>query len=641
MPYERINWEEIERFTPDLYWKYTTAPFWEIDSPAFNSESEYQAYYCNLAKELMTYSKAYIGRWQQRGVQSARAIEMAQNPTTPIFDYSSALAYEPLPLAISQIEEKTALLSNNPGIPQVQPNQEAQFEYTSALNQVMDMCLEANNYETVYSSAVYDIRFWKAACWKLHVDPNKRGFFGDYGNICLEKLDWLDIYPDPACKKLHWDYMDYIIQKHTMEIGDIREQYPLASIAISVVDDEIISDTSVSARNNEDYIQSPQPKLARDNAAKRQKITVLELWLKDSRTHFVPLVKDPNAKEYKDRFQVDKDGYLLGTWKKRYPTGRLIICTNSSVLKDVANPYAHGEAPYIFPLSLPSSRPFCEGEAAKVATVTRKYNDIAANVHRYLQSEIPRPMHRDAGAVLNPDISDQIPNDPSYIVDLAPGKRFDRRPAQDIPPSTNAYLGSLQNMLDTTTGSSGIMRGNVSDGQQMSAEGIDKLQAFASSRLVAETKAMNAAVKQMGRQLMWIIRQWVKEKITVTISMPDQSKKQIDWESDRKIFEKGDPNEIEALRKSEDYLIKIRAGSGDFGAKQAQQAQALELYREKAIDRPALLDALEYPNRQQIISRMNQQEMDDIKAKAIGKEVGVGLGEQIKQAAPGRRPKAK
>jgi hypothetical protein len=641
MPSERINWEKIERFTPDLYWRYTTAPHWEVDSPAFNSEADYQAYYCSLAKELMTYSKAYIGRWQQRGKQSARAVEMAQNPTTPISDYSSALAYEPLPLAVSQIQEKVALLSNNPGHPQVQPQQESQFQYTAALSMLMDMVLEANNYDIKYSKAVYDIRFWAASVWKLRVDQNKRGLFGDYGNICLEKKEWENIYPDPACEELHWDYMDYLIEKHTMEIGDIREQYPLASISVNVVDDEIISDTSVSARNNEDYIQSPQPKLARDNAAKRQKITVLELWLKDSRTHFVPTVKDPNATEFKDRFKTDEEGYIIGTWKKRYPAARQIICTNSVLLKDIPNPYAHGEAPYIFPLGLPSSRPYCEGEAGRMAIVTRKYNDIAANVHRYLQSEIPRPMHRDSGAILNPDIADQVPNDPSYIIDLAPGKKLDRRPPQDIPPSTNPYLSSLQNILDMTSGSSGIMRGNISDGQQLSAEGLSKLQDYASSRLVAETRSMNAAVKQLGRQLMWLLRQWVKEKITLNIKMPDGKDMQIDWESDRRIFEKGDPEEIEALRKKEDYLIKIRAGTGDFGAKQGQQAQALELYREKAIDRQALLDALEYPNRQQIITRMANQEMDDIKSKGIGKEIGVGLAEQIKQASPGRRPKSK
>jgi hypothetical protein len=636
-----FDWEAVERFTPELYWKYTTAPFWQVDSADFISENSYVAYYCALAKELMTYSKAYIGRWQQRGKQTARAVEMAQNPTTPIFDYSSALASEPLPLAISQIQEKVALLSNNPGRPEVQPQQEGQFQYTSALNQLMDMVLEANNYDIKYSRAIYDIRFWAAACWKLNVDPNRRGILAEYGDICLEKLEWDDIFPDPACKELHWDYMDYIIQRHTMEIGDIREQYPLASININVVDDEIISDTSVSARNNEDYIQSPQPKLARDNAAKRQKITVLELWLKDARTHFVPLVQDPNATEFKDRFKLDADGYIIGSWKKRYPDGRLLICTNSSILKDVPNPYAHGEAPYIFPLGLPSSRPYCEGEAGRMSIVTRKYNDISSLEHRFLQSEVPRPMHRDSGAMTNPDISDQVPNDPTYIIDLAPNKRFERRPAVDIPPSVNTYLGSLQNILDMTSGSSGIMRGNVSDGQQMSAEGINKLQDFASSRLVAETRSMNAAVKQLGRQLMWLLRQWVKEKITLTIKLPDGQDKQIDWESDRKVFEKGDPTEIETLRKSEDYLVKVKAGTGDFGAKQAQQSQALELFRERAIDRQALLDALEYPGRQQIISRISNQELEDIKSKAIGKEIGLGIGSEIKQSQPGRRPKSK
>jgi hypothetical protein len=166
------------------------------------------------------------------------------------------------------------------------------------------------------------------------------------------------------------------------------------------------------------------------------------------------------------------------------------------------------------------------------------------------------------------------------------------------------------------------------------------MQDFASSRLVMEAKSMNAAIKQLGYQLMWILRQIVKQKVKVTMTEPDGSPIVIDWESDREVFERGDPTEINNLRAKEDYLVTIKAGSGQPGGQQQLQAQAMELFREGAIDREALLDMLQFPNRQAISPRMRSKELEDIQAKAFGRGMGVSISEDVKkQDAPGRRKK--
>lgn len=635
-----INWDEVDRFTPELYEEYCAAPIWEIDSPDFSCEADYMAYWCAQAQAFVMASKAVIGRWQQNGKMAAQAIERSMNPSVPVFDFQSALAEEALPVATAQVHEKVALLSSNPPRPIALPQQEAQGKMVSALNQLMEMVFEDNNWPLVCAKAHYDVQFWNTTCLRWNIDPFSPGLFGQKGKISLDKVTPDDIYFDPKAKDLDCRYMDYCVQRHVMEVGEIQSQYPMVGALVSAEADEVISDTSVTSRNNEDYVQSPQPKLARDGGGRRQKITVFEVWVKDSRLKFEPKLKDPNASEAEKRYQIDSDGYLIGDWVKRYPDGRCLIVTGNVVLKDLANPLPHGQFPFVFPIGGPASVPYATGDALRIMVVTRKLNNMISLIHRYYQSEGGRPMHMESGAIMDPNMAQQIPNDPSYVLELAPGKGLVRPPAVDLPPLIFTYVTLLQQLLDQTSGSSGVMRGNVQAQDQLSAEAIGDLNSMASSRVALEQQFFNAAVRQLGYQLMWILRGILKQSIKVTVTQADGTPELIDWESDRKVFEKDDPTEIRQLRATEDYLVTIKSGTGKPGGADQQQAQALELYRENAIDREALLDTIQFPGRQAVISRIRNKELEDIKLKATAKELGVGISETIKQDRPGRRKKA-
>jgi hypothetical protein len=532
---ERINWDDVERFTPEMYELYSKAPIWELDGLA--GKGAYYDYWCRFVQSLVISSKSVIGRWQNGGKEAAKALEVySASGATPTYGFLDAMSSEPLPLAISQVHEKVALLSSNPPKPQAIGQQESQKAYVSALNSLMEMVLEANNYELLVSKGFYDIQFWNTCIFKWRVDQFDPGIFAEPGKIVLERCCPDEIFFDPECRELHFDYMDYIVQKHQCEIGDIQLQYPFAGAQISADVEEIIADSSVTSRNNGDYIQSPVPKLARDSASRRQKITVLECYFKDSRLKFEPKINVGSKKEYKDRFALDEDGFIIGDWVKRYPNGRLLVVTGNTVLKDVANPYPHGQFPYVFAQGMPSSVPFTQGNAQRIMTVTRKFNNTIADVHRYYQSEIPRPMHADSGAVLDPNLAQNVPNDPTYIIELAPGKQLMRPPAVDIPPAVFTYLNLLQNLTDMTSGSSSVMRGQLADGAQLSAEAMGQLQQFASSRLALEARFFNTAIKQLGYQLMWILRATVKSSISMSVTLPTGETEKIDWKSDRVVF---------------------------------------------------------------------------------------------------------
>lgn len=623
-----IDWSTVTRFTPSLFARYCQSPISEIDG--FDSDAKYHTYWAALAQSLVQSSKAKIGRWQSNGMNAAQAVESNSAPVTTIFDFEGALASEPLPIANAMVQEKIALLASNPPLPQAERQQESQTKQVAAINELMDMTLDGTDYKAFAAECIHDIQYWKTAIARWNIDPFQPGLFGEMGKITLEKCDIQDIYWDPQCKKLHCDYMDYVIQKHTMEIGEIQAQYPLSAYIVPPDGTEMISETTPTSRNAEDYIQSPQPKLARDVAAGRQKITVLEMWIKDSRMMFEPIVLNATSPYYEDRFQMDEQGYIVGNWVKRYPTGRQIIVTQAGVLKDLPNPYPHGQFPYVFARGGPSNGPCAAGNATQILIVTRKINALIRDIMTYFQSEIKRPMMQTPGAILDPNLAQNIPNDPSYVLEIAQNGRLERRPPVDVPSSVYAFLQMLQQILDLVSGSTGIMRGILEEGDQLSAEAVSQLNQFASSRLALESSYFRVAMKQLFYQLMWLLRVTVKSNIKVQVQLPTGEQQVVDWKSDRDVFARGNPWEIQALRAKEDYLIKIKPGTGAPGAQAQQHAMFSQLYKEGAIDRKAYLDGIQFPGRDDIVSRIRSQELEDLYSKGVGRAVGLSLNDILK-----------
>jgi hypothetical protein len=149
-----------------------------------------------------------------------------------------------------------------------------------------------------------------------------------------------------------------------------------------------------------------------------------------------------------------------------------------------------------------------------------------------------------------------------------------------------------------------------------------------------KAKQFNKSVKELGRQLFWLIRRTYDEKITMQVVGPDGSSIPFDWESDKAVFEAGDEQEIQKLVSQEGHFVSIKAGSGLPNAKQARAQTAMSLYNNNAIDRIALLDANEYPDRAEINKRMEAQFKDRIAAESAGKELGLRVREALKVDKP-------
>jgi hypothetical protein len=634
------------KFTPELYDRYIKEPKWTIDG--FEDKAAYESYWSAEIASWLTQSKSKTEKWKATCRQALTQVEYMEDSSKASIGIDEGIARRPIDLAFSQIQEQNALLTSNLAHPMLVAQQESENQYVSAGNQILEAELSMNNYEQVATDLLYLAQYYNVGYFKTGVDYSQYGPYGQKGKVYIDYVHPDDMFPDPKAKRFSWDCMDFIIQQHEMEIGDIRELYKVEGFRISD-DAETAQYSSMQDTKSQDSILSPIPKLAKGPEWKRQKIKVHECWFKDSRLKFIPQT-EPTKETVDELGQVrteykplvlDEEGHIIGDWKPAYPAGRCIIVCEGVILEDMQNRLPHGSCPFVPVKFAPSENPYISGDATRIINIVDKINFILAEIMSYAGKDIQRPMLIELGCLANKQLYKKLPNKAGKMIIVNQGaigrmaiKRMD---SVEVPQYAWMLLDRLMMMLDTVAGSSSVMKG-VSDSTQLSAEAIDKIssQSGASKRVGMKAKYFAVAAKGVGYQTFWLIRRTYDEKITVQTTLPDQSQANFDWESDKATFETGDEEEIQRIVSQEDHVIDIKTGTGDSNAKQARAQMAMSLYQNNAIDRMALLDANEYPDRQQINQRMQQQFKDRIAAEAAGRKMGI----QVVKAEKGDKPSA-
>lgn len=634
------------KFTPELYERYIREPLYIRDG--FEDKQGYESYWASVITQWVTQSRAETDKWKSNCRKALQQVEYLIDASKVYTNIDEGLAKTPLDLGFSQIQEQNALLCSNLAHPMLVAKQESENQYVAAGNEILSAELAMNNYEQVSTDLLYLGQYFNVGYFKTGVDYSQYGPFGQKGKIFLDYVHPDDMFPDPKAKRFNWDCMDFIIQKHEMEIGDIRQLYKVEGFRLSE-DAETAQYTSMQDKHTDDSILSPIPKLAKGPQWKRQKIQVFECWFKDSRLKFVPQTQptreevdeDGRTRTIYKPVVVDSDGYVVGDWMPGYPNGRCIIVAEQIILEDIQNRLPHGRCPFIPVKFAPSEKPYLVGDATRILAVTDKINNVLGDIHSYGQREIQRPMLIELGALANKQLYKRLPNKAGKMIILNQGAiargALMRMPPVEVPQFAWMLIEKYQQMLDMISGSSSMMKG-VSDSTQLSAEAIDKLQTSsgASRRVAMKARYFAAAAKEVGYHFFWLIRRTYDEKIKFQVTMPDMSVADFDWESDKAVFETGDEEEIRKIVSQEDHVIDIKTGTGEVNAQQAQMQQAMSLYDRNAIDRIALLDAARYPDRQVINKRMQAQFKDRIAAEAAGRKMGL----QVMKAEKGDKPSA-
>lgn len=638
--------DEELRFTPSEYEAYEALPKWKLDNAEWTDEKEYHEYW---AKTILNWQKQYkeeYGAVQSQWTKAAEYIDKLPDKSFDIFVPDIDIASARLPFALCGLLQQVSMLYSNYPQPQyIAPSMDFD-QYVAALNATKNIELKQNSFNALMFDVGIDVGYASFGCLKTYVDTDSEGPYGKEGKIVIQKMDPMKVAFDPKAKRLKWEDLAFIMVEDDYDLGTARRMFKGGAHLI----DEGMTDRQ--GANNDGLfghnMVSPVPNPIEGNAALRDQVQIIECWFKDDRLKFVADLElvdnpefldeellglpipnpdyDPDKPSSYTRAKIDDDGYVVGEWIPAYPDGRcIVLAAGKTAILDFANPYWHKRAPFTFFRGRPSRRLVTTGDLTDLVTIDMKKNDILSRVHIMCQNEIERPMVAETQTFRTPRAWMRMSGQSTSVIVKNPGREFMRLPPTEIPQFPWVYLQQLDRAMDMAMAVAGVMRGDLTEGSQLSAEAVSSLQGMATSMLKMKAELIAEGIKDLGYQLMYLQRQTYDMNIQIPVVTPDGEKMTVNW------------NDKEA---ASNYIVDIQSGTGLPGADSAQQAAAVPLFAQGLIDRQAALQDLRRPDWKEITSRMDKKKLDEETAQAAGRAMGLQIkGIQKEDGKAGRRMK--
>lgn len=552
-------------------------PQWKFEG--CTSEKEYKEKFVALVNSLKTQSERKYNPIKERWANNEKRVELEQSGRGAI----NSISRSDLALVPQAVEESVALAVEQLPRPSAAPKQASQEQFAGALNYFMTEECDANDFDLVVARAMFDSKLFSVGFIKQTVDMEQTGPLGQPGRIIFKNVDPRHVYPDPYAKSWRWEDMRYLVVVEPQDLSDIRARFPGASLEVAPEDD-------CSIKSEEGATLGWEPSIGDDYVVgARHRARVIECWLKDDRKVWHPMTDPKTDEEY-----VDEDGRPLGTFKKKYPGGRLLIVANGVLLADTHNPFRHKQPPYTAFQSRISRKLFGYGDVELIGMIEDKINQLHKDALRNLRVAMNTPWVVDHNAFDAAEKFHMLTNDPGMVLPVTPGARVERLVAGELPVSLFNFVNWMKSQFDDMLGVQPVLRGQLEKGSQLSAEAVENLQVSSTSRIRLKSRLMENALKHLGQLLQWNIRQFYPSEFAVEMRDPRSGEQiKVSWSA----------NAAES-----DYAISIEAGSSLPGSKGAKQESFRQLYKDGLIDREYAIQGMELPGADTLIKRMNDRE---------------------------------
>lgn len=510
-----------------------------------------------------------------------------------------------LALLASSIEKSISLQLEGRPRPYFEPLQVADEQFTAGLNFYKDMVCDSQKFDLKLAHALLNAKKFGIGFLKVTIDtedPTER-VIGQEGKIIIKSIDPRFMWIDPCASS--WEDAAYIICAEPMDLEEARIRYP--EYASKIKPD------GASLGEADDERQSRLASVAGDygdrTLGKRDRVTLKEIWMRDNTKHFVPML-DPD-----DNPVLDEDGTPLGEYVRTYPNGRVVIIAGDEMVFNQPNPYRHGRFPFIALLDRVSSQVFPTSDCEALIPMEDRLSVLHKDMYKNMRANINAPWKTDTQTFDSADKYDQLSAEEGSVIIMNPGGQVDRMSPQEIPQSAFNLLGWMQSVYNDQSGVSNINQGQIQKGAQLSVDALENLQGASSSNLKMKQQLLEMFLKDFGYILQWNVRELCTSEQTFELNDPSSGQpKTISWKG----------------REQPGYSINVQVTSSLPGNKAGAMQTSVSLWKEDLIDRQAALDQIKYPNRGEIIKRMQEREE---KLAALGIEAKM----RNKSGSPGRR----
>lgn len=484
--------------------------------------------------------------------------------------------------------------------------------------QKFDVGMDHTLIEVLMDSQVFD-----AGILKVVWDPDAEEGTGD---IRADVINPKDIFIPEGARDFHKD-CPWVIQRMRKPVGEVRLQFPDFAKQIKADEDSdkneieqnkpINEVTLVSPTDRHTKMDTPMPVSGSDE---RKLVTVLECWMDDQ-----------SLEEYEATEEVEGITKTVKKLKKKYPRGKLItILPNQKIrLQGVENPFKHAKKPYVRFVDAINSREFWgEGEVGPLLDMQKIINKILANILDYMQlmSNPIWKVEKDSG--VDPD---DITN--AYGLILTPDAGKSNSVSREIPPPIQQALFQFYDMMQRTaemiSGASDVTQGRRPTGITAAAA-IEGLQEAAQTRIRLKERNMKVSLAQLGYLIVQLIMQYYTEPRIARLGGEDipeffeffmeetpegtlMHKQNYEYNKEKDDYNRAGEYETTGPTKGI-FDVQILSGSTLPFMRGQKINTAFKLQQVGAIDTEALLDAVEWPDKGEIMERMQKQAQEEAAA---------------------------
>jgi len=299
--------------------------------------------------------------------------------------------------------------------------------------------------------------------------------------------------------------------------------------------------------------------------------------------------------------------------KLKYPGGRHIILAGGARVVDEANPYWDQRYPVDFMdwHRNPDSA-WGDSELADLKQLQVLLNKLVAVI---VENGImmANGMWIGDNNALKPDQWNKLDNVPGMKVKKKPGSQLDRVPGTAVPPTVFSTIQYLEAAIEKLSGNQGGVTGGGVPTDVKSGIAIEALQQAAMAIVRLKARALESLLERVGQKLIARIFQFEPSDRNLWRLRDDKYYESFSMIS--KVL-KGEDKEAQKLLKNpktafQNFLFKIRPGSSMSLNKWQESMLAMQLYQAQPkplIDREAVLDMIDLPNRTEILGRVMQKE---------------------------------
>lgn len=509
------------------------------------------------------------------------------------------------------------------------PEDPADLPFANVLNKISDSDWERKNWLMALSEVILDGYLYGTGFSQNGYDPDD-----DYGlgSVTFESFDPFYIYPDPEAKEINGPDSWGLITAVPTCTKRLKQKYPhLAEKIKADIKDNIASsktalnDFKLRASNSDRDMPDVSWLDGKEDAEERT--LVITAYLKPQET--------------KDYEEMDDSGEIKKITRKVYPYGRVVKIANGIKLESEDElPFANGKFPFSKYVNYILPREFYGvSEVEQLESPQRTFNKIL-NASLEIMNMMGNPIWViDTASGVDPQ---HLVNRTGLIVEKEPGSEVRREPGIQLSGTSLSLIDRLVDWFNGLAGNQDVSRGEA-PGSITAASAIEQLMEAARTRIRQKQRNLDMFIRDFGRQYAEITLEKYTKPRVFRVTNDEGATEYFRFSVEKDVDDMGnltdkriatiqrfiegeiDGNDvmlpetpIKMALQSASFDVRVNTGSTLPFATADKEQRALNLFDRQIIDAKEVLDIMDFPNREEILVRMEQKQAELAQQQAVG-----------------------